>query len=109
MKLFILLMVVGFSVWAWFFIKGFRRQQKRRLLLSSPFSPAWDAILKKNLPPYGNLPPDLLQQLQDVTRIFMAEKSFEGCGGLTLTDEIKVTIAAQACMLLLNRKVQYYP
>jgi hypothetical protein len=39
----------------------------------------------------------------------MAEKSFEGCGGLTLTDEIKVTIAAQACMLLLNRKVQYYP
>ncbi len=102
-------MVVGFSVWAWFFIKGFRRQQKRRLLLSSPFSPAWDAILKKNLPPYGNLPPDLLQQLQDVTRIFMAEKSFEGCGGLTLTDEIKVTIAAQACMLLLNRKIEYYP
>jgi len=102
-------MVVGLSVWAWFFIKGFRRQQKRRLLLSSPFSPAWDAILKKNLPPYGNLPPDLLQQLQDVTRIFMAEKSFEGCGELTLTDEIKVTIAAQACMLLLNRKVQYYP
>ena len=109
MKLFILFMVVGLSVWAWFFIKGFRRQQKRLLLLSTPFPPAWDAILKKNLPPYGNLPPDLLQQLQDATRIFMAEKSFEGCGGLTLTDEIKVTIAAQACMLLLNRKVQYYP
>jgi hypothetical protein len=34
MKLFILLMVVGLSVWAWFFIRGFRRQQKRRLLLS---------------------------------------------------------------------------
>ena len=102
-------MVVGLSVWAWFFIKGFRRQQKRRLLLSSPFSPAWDAILKKNLPPYTRLSPGLLQQLQDATRIFMAEKSFEGCGGLTLTDEMKVTIAAQACMLLLNRKAQYYP
>jgi Mlc titration factor MtfA (ptsG expression regulator) len=109
MKLFILLMVVGLSVWAGFFIKGFRRQQKRRLLLSSPFPPAWDAILKKNLPPYTNLPPDLLQQLQDATRIFVAEKSFEGCGGLTLTDEIKVTIAAQACMLLLNRRMDYYP
>ncbi len=39
----------------------------------------------------------------------MAEKSFEGCGGLTLTDEIKVTIAAQACMLLLNRQTDIYP
>ena len=41
--------------------------------------------------------------------MFIAEKSFEGCGGLILTDEIKVTIAAQACMLLLNRKSECYP
>jgi Mlc titration factor MtfA (ptsG expression regulator) len=109
MKLFILYIVVGLSVWAWFFIKGFRRQRKRRCLLSTPFPAAWDTILKKNLPPYGKLPPDLLRQLHDLTRIFMAEKSFEGCGGLTLTDEIKVTIAAQACMLLLNRRMKLYP
>jgi Mlc titration factor MtfA (ptsG expression regulator) len=109
MKLFILFIIAGLSAWAWFFINGFRRQQKRHHLLSTPFPPAWDAILKKNLPPYTNLPPDLLQQLQDATRIFMSEKSFEGCGGLTLTDEIKVTIAAQACMLLLNRRTKYYP
>ncbi|MBW2513414.1 MAG: zinc-dependent peptidase [Deltaproteobacteria bacterium] len=109
MKLFILFILVGFSVWAWFFINAFRRKQKRGMLLSTPFPTEWDAILKKNLPPYGNLPPDLLRQLQDATRIFMAEKSFEGCGGLTLTDEIKVTIAAQACMLLLNREMEYYP
>ena len=109
MKLFIFFILVGLSTWAWFFIKRFRRQQKRRLLLSTPFPPAWDDILKRNLPPYGKLPPDLLQQLQDTTRIFIAEKSFEGCGGLTITDEIKVTIAAQACMLLLNRRVKYYP
>ena len=109
MKLFILFILVGLSTWAWFFIKRFRRQQKRRLLLSTPFPPAWDDILKSNLPPYGKLPPDLLQQLQDTTRIFIAEKSFEGCGGLSITDEIKVTIAAQACMLLLKRRVKYYP
>jgi len=109
MKLFILLLAGGLIVWAWFFISGFLRRQKRRRLLSTPFPATWDDILKKNLPPYGKLPPDLLRQLQDATRIFMAEKSFEGCGGLTLTDEIKVTIAAQACMLLLNRRVKYYP
>jgi len=109
MKLFILFMLVGLGVWAGFFINAFRRKQKRRMLLSTPFPPAWDAVLKKNLPPYGKLSPQLLQQLHDATRIFVAEKSFEGCGGLTLTDEIKVTIAAQACMLLLNREVECYP
>ena len=38
-----------------------------------------------------------------------AEKNFEGCGGLEVTDEIKVTIAAQACILLLHRETDYYP
>jgi Mlc titration factor MtfA (ptsG expression regulator) len=82
MKLFILFILVGLSTWAWFFIKRFRRQQKRRLLLSTPFPPAWDDILKRNLPPYGKLPPDLLQQLQDTTRIFIAEKHLKVAGAL---------------------------
>ena len=42
-------------------------------------------------------------------KIFVAEKTFEGCGGLAITDEIKVTIAAQACLLLLHRETEYYP
>jgi Mlc titration factor MtfA (ptsG expression regulator) len=41
--------------------------------------------------------------------VFLDEKRFEGCGGLEITDEIRVTIAAQACMLLLNRKTKCYP
>ena len=32
----------------------------------------------------------------------MAEKNWEGCGGLTVTDEMRVTIAAQACLLVLG-------
>jgi Mlc titration factor MtfA (ptsG expression regulator) len=39
--------------------------------------------------------------------VFLAEKHFEGCGGLALTDEIRVTIAAQACLLLLHRETDY--
>ena len=41
--------------------------------------------------------------------MFLAEKRFEGCGGLAITDEIRVTIAAQACLLLLHRKTDYFP
>ena len=35
--------------------------------------------------------------------MFLAEKQFEGCDGLVITDEIRVVIAAQACLLLLHR------
>jgi hypothetical protein len=42
-------------------------------------------------------------------QVFLAEKNFEGCGGLTMSDEIKLSIAAQACLLLLHRATEYYP
>lgn len=41
--------------------------------------------------------------------VFLREKRFEGAGGLELTDEIRVTIAAHACLLLLHRNATYYP
>jgi Mlc titration factor MtfA (ptsG expression regulator) len=47
--------------------------------------------------------------LQRHILIFTGEKRFEGCGGLEITDEIRVTIAAQACILLLHRQTDYYP
>lgn len=109
MKLFILFLLVGLGIGAGIFIRTARRNQRRRMLLASPFPGIWNVILEKNLPPYTKLPAQLKQQLQDNIRIFIDEKSFEGCGGLTMTDEIKVTIAAQACMLLLNRTVECYP
>lgn len=109
MKLFILFVLAGLTVGSVVALKSFLRKRKRRRLLSIPFPSDWDSILKENLPPYAKLAPGLRQQLQDTIRIFIAEKSFVGCGGLTLTDEIKVTIAAQACMLLLNRQVECYP
>jgi Mlc titration factor MtfA (ptsG expression regulator)/Zn-finger nucleic acid-binding protein len=47
-------------------------------------------------------------RLRDDLRVFVAEKTWEGCGGLTITDEIKVTIAAQACLLLLGIEHDYF-
>jgi Mlc titration factor MtfA (ptsG expression regulator) len=47
--------------------------------------------------------------LEGHIQIFLAEKEFKGCAGLEITDEVKVTIAANACILLLHRKTDYYP
>ena len=92
-----------------FLIKRLRRNSNRKRLSAAPFSEQFEQIIKKNVPLYNRLPDSLKQQLHGHINIFLAEKSFEPCGGLEITDEIKVTIAAQACMLLLNRKAAYFP
>jgi Mlc titration factor MtfA (ptsG expression regulator) len=86
---------------------GLRRWRRRRLL-RRPFPPAWRSILERNVPYYGLLPEADRRALRDLVRIFIAENTFEGCGGLELTDEIRVSIAAQACILLLHRGVDRY-
>lgn len=88
-----------------FWFKKWRRNRIAR----KPFPQDWLTILEKNLPFYNKLPGDDQAELQRHILIFLAEKRFEGCAGLEITDEMKVTIAAQACILLLHRKTDYYP
>lgn len=66
-------------------------------------------MLERNLDVFHRLSAEDQAELLGHTQIFLAEKHFEGAGGLTLTDEIRVTIAAQACLLLLHRETDYYP
>jgi len=77
--------------------------------LAAAFPASWLAIIRQNIPPYSKLSPEAQQQVQDYTQEFLYDKNFEGCGGLVLDDEIRVTIAAQASLLLLNRKIRCYP
>jgi hypothetical protein len=42
-------------------------------------------------------------------QVFLDEKRFEGCGGLDVTDEMRLTIAGYACLLLLGDPAGYYP
>ena len=72
-------------------------------------SAEWIRILQNNIAIYKHLPPELKEQLHYLMKVFISEKNFEGCGGLSMTTEIKVTIAAQACILMLNRKPSFYP
>lgn len=88
---------------------GILKRRRRQRLRALPFPPKWLRIVKKNFPLYKHLPADDRKELLGHIQVFLAEKNFEGCGGLELTDEIKVTIAAHACLLLLHRDTDYYP
>src|SRR5712691_10907846 len=88
---------------------GFLKQRRRRQLRARPFPKEWRSIISRDILFFERLPADDQAELLGHVQVFLAEKRFEGCGGLQLTDEIRVTIATQACLLLLHRKTDYYP
>ena len=85
------------------------KNRKRRRLKAVPFSASWSEIIDRNVPYQRLLSEEDRRELRGDIQIFLAEKTFEGCGGLQVTDEIRATIAAQACLLILHRETDYYP
>ena len=81
----------------------------RQRIIQYEFPADWLEILKENVPFYNLLPAGQQRELQQLVMVFAEEKTFEGCGGLELTDEIIITIAAQACILLLGQNHDLYP
>jgi len=86
-----------------------RKKRRRARLAKTPLRADWLAVVERKVPYYGLLSPADRRELQGLVQIFLAEKHFEGCDGLEITDEIRLTIAAQACMLLLHRTTDMYP
>ena len=89
------------------FAAPIRTALRRRTLRSQPFPAAWRDILRQRVPYFRQMPADLQLQLKKHIQVFIAEKPFIGCAGLEITDEMRVTIAAQACLLTLNRRTGY--
>ena len=90
--------LVGYWVW------GPRWRAARRARLSqNPFPAEWRALVRQHVPLVARLPADLQRQLRQRMQVFIAEVPFIGCQGLEVTDAMRVVVAAQGCLLLLNR------
>lgn len=80
----------------------FSELRRQNLLASQPFPEEWERFLHADMPHYEFLSPDEQKTLRDHVQIFVAEKNWEALGGLSMNEEIQVSIAAQACLLLLG-------
>ncbi|MEF7614401.1 M90 family metallopeptidase [Aquincola sp. MAHUQ-54] len=87
----------------WFLGQPWLAERRRRRWRAQPFPAAWRRILRRRVPLAGRLPAPLQLQLKQRINEFLAEVPFIGCNGLKVTDEMRVTVAAQASLLLLNR------
>lgn len=91
---------LGPGLWA----DGRRARVRRR-----PFPPAWRELLQHHWPYWRRLPADLQLQIKGHVQVLLAEKPFIGCDGLVVDDTMRVLVAAQASLLLLNRRSGYFP
>ena len=78
-------------------------ERRRARLLETEFPAAWTEILAENVHAYRLLDEEEQQHLRDLVQVFIAEKRWEGCNGLELDDEMRVTIAGSSCLLILGR------
>ena len=88
---------------------GYFRNKRRKRLLATPLPSAWWDVIDDSVPMVREMDAIDRKELGGIVQILMHEKTFEGCDGLTITDEIKLTILAQAAILLLHRDTGYYP
>lgn len=104
-----LIFVVALLAIGWIASQPYLREYRRGQIRQRPFPAEWDAILRRYMPYFRALPGALRQQLKQHMQVFIAEKEFIGCNGLVVTDAMRVTIAGYACLLILNRRADYYP
>ncbi len=102
--LFLFLLVIALIL-VFFYLTVWRDRRIRK----RPLPHEWLAIIQRAVPVYSSLSGAEQTRLQQLISLFLASKKFYGCGGLAMTDEIRVTIAAQACLLLLHQGWSVYP
>jgi Mlc titration factor MtfA (ptsG expression regulator) len=106
---FLFILIVFLVIVVFFLSKNVIRENNRKKIMKNPFPLEWEHYLEDNYTLFSKMPAELQSDMKNKIKVFLNEKTFIGCEGLEITDQIRVLIAAQACLLILNRKTTYYP
>jgi len=77
--------------------------------MTQPLPGDWESVIQRRVSYYHVLPAGQQEDLRALIQVFLDEKPFEGCAGLKITDEIRLTISGYACILLLGGQSDLYP
>lgn len=93
---------IGPIVFTWF------KNRRRKKIIAQPWPTAWSLHLNRNVRLSWGLTEPQTERLREIAKIFVAEKNWEGLEGLDVTEEMQVTISAQAGLLLLGTPNFYF-
>ena len=99
---FILLCIAG-GLFYYFWSK----KQVRTALLAAPLSAHQRDVIDLQVPIIRRLPSSLRQKLDGKVNLFLDQVGFYGCDGLEVTEEMELSIAAQACLLVIDSELWY--
>jgi Mlc titration factor MtfA (ptsG expression regulator) len=97
----LLIVVLGIAGRRWW------KKQRRDQLLTEKLSSEQIEIIRDQVPLLQKLPANLLDQLSGKINLFLDQADFIGCNGLEVTDEMRLSIAAQACLIVVNSDAWY--
>jgi len=72
------------------------------------FDQSWEAVIARDFPQWREFDEAELARLRSLVARFVHETDWEAARGMHITDEVRVTIAAQACVLLLGLDIDEY-
>lgn len=81
--------------------------RRRKALLETPLTPEQRAVVERLVPLVRRLPEPLRHSLEGKMNLFMDQVTFRGQNGLEVSDAMKLSIAAQACLLVVNSPAWY--
>lgn len=109
MIIIIINLLIVFLICAYFLGKKFLQKKKMKDSFDEGLKKEWVEILENKMSLYKILPQDMKDRLHGHINYFLETKSFYGHEGLEITEEIKVTVAGDACLPVLMRKKPIYP
>ncbi|NOE32530.1 MULTISPECIES: zinc-dependent peptidase [unclassified Ruegeria] len=83
------------------------KQQARRALLAAPLTDQERHLIDAQVPILRKLPQGLRAKLEGKINLFLDQVEFIGCDGLDVTKDMQMSIAAQACLLVVNTELWY--
>ena len=88
-------------------VRRISRRRKREQLLATPLTPQQRQIVMQLVPIVRRLPTSLRPRLEGKINLFLDQVTFRGNNGLEITDQMRLSIAAQACLLIVNSPVWF--
>lgn len=104
----LVVLLAAAAVIAWIVVGPWLRSRRRARQRQAALSEGDRMYLRRRVPLYAAMPLPLRDRLDGLVNVFLAEKEFVGCQGLVVTRPMRLSIAAQACLLVLGRDEHVY-
>ncbi len=102
-----LILLVPLLIGAVFVYRRHKRRHRRETLLATPLTAAERTVVERLVPLVRRLPDPLRLSLEGKINLFLDQVTFRGQNGLEVNDVMRLSIAAQACLLIVNSPVWY--